>query len=316
MASGTVLAADWAAIVETRYAPFFPAALNRVSFAWNRLNSMGKVRFYNQTNIDWRINSEGHSNIVAIDDGETLPSPGKQEYVNAQKEHKILLAMISVGRKQQRNSFGRDSSVTNSLQFETQKTIQDMARRLHQRIVGTASNTKQITGIEDGIADNNTYAGISRPANPFWQSFVNDASGVNRPLTEVLLMDVIDTLRTQRQAMITEAWCGITAWNALRDLINTIAPSRNMNPTALAAGASSIEYEGIEFIKVPDYDLNRIDFLDLESDGGIEYLIDQANQFVVTPESTDAYDMRVSISHSGNLVVWNPFRQGSLQDVQ
>lgn len=316
MPAGTVLAADWAPIIQTVYAPFFPAALNRISFLWGRLNEMGKVRRVNRNRIDWRVNSEGHGNVTSINDGETLPSPGKQATVNPQLLFKIQIATIAVGRQQQRASFGIDSSVQDALLWETERTIEDMARDLHLQIAGPQSTTKRLTSLEEAISATGTYAGISRAANPFWQSFVDDNGGANRPLTEALLENVNDTLKNSRGARPTEVWCGIKAWNALRTLIQgSLAPARNNDPTALRAGALSIEWEGLPFIKVPDIDTNKMFFVDLVSDGGIELLNQADNDFIVTPESTDAFDTRLSISNMMELVVWNPFKQGLLADV-
>ena len=317
MPSGKVLAADWANIVQTVYADVFPVALNRISFIWSRLAELGKVRQINRNNIDWRVNSAGHGNVTAIDDGETLPSPGKQTVVNPQLQFKILIATISVGRQVQRASFAADSSVADALAWETQRTIEDMAREIHLDLVGSAASTKNITGLQDALNASNTYAGIARGANTFWQPYVNDNGGTDRALTEALLEDVVDTLKTQRGARISEAWCGVTAWNALRQLIyTTLAPARNNTPERLAAGAMALEWEGIRFVKVPDYDLNRIDFVDLDSEGGIEYLVQSDQDFMVAPEATDSFDTRVSITHMSQLVCWNPFKQGSLQDVE
>ncbi len=294
----------------------FPAALNRNSFLWGRLNELGQVRRENLNRIDWRVNSEGHGNVTSISDGETLPSPGKQVYVNAQLLFKIQIATIAVGRQQQRASFAPDSSVSDALLRETELAIEDMSRDLHLQIAGPQATTKRITSLEEAISATGTYAGISRAANPFWQSFVDDNGGNNRALTQALLENVGDTLKNSRGARPTEVWCGIQAWNALRALIEgTLAPARNLDPTALKAGALRLEWEGLSFIKVPDIDTNKMFFVDLVSDGGISLLTQASNDFIVTPESTDAFDTRLSISNMMELVVWNPFKQGLLADV-
>lgn len=328
MASGKMNLTTVVDLIQETYRGALSKTLSEVSDAYNRLMEKGKVRTFKGLNIKWPCVSSGVGDASNIPDGGTLPSSVTETYDEATLNYAIYIEMLRVGRLLKMGSVNKDefySEQANALMHLVQRAIPQMARTIHKHIVAETDTTYGLTGLGSAAGtDDNTYAGIDRSTATYWAPYVNDNSGTNRTLTEAYMMDVFDTLTETRDSEPNEIWCGVTAWNALSRLVGTSQTQANYailhnNAEDIRAGAITIHWKGIPCIRMRNMDTNAMYFLNFEdgSEGtGIELLRQHDDDFIVTPESTNAYDECVSIAGHYQLVVWNPWKQGALKDVQ
>jgi len=289
-----------------------------------RLQDLGLVKQEKKTAIRWPAVSSSPGNASTIPDGGTLPSADEEELEQATLPYKIFLKLARVGRLLQIASsngsqeFFKTAEGIDMLTEKINRFIPWIAKTIHEQIVANATAVAtDIVCLGDAIGkNNNTYAGINRVTDTYWQPYVNANAGVNRTLTAAMLEDMVTNLVVNRGAKITEVWCGDTAWRATRTIINTISPSRNHDPEILRGGAKMISWEGIPFLNMKDVDANAQFWMDLSGEENGIILYRQTDQdLLIRPESTNSYDDRMSVSAHYQLVCRNPRKHGALLDV-
>ena len=325
MATGTKVTGNATEQVHTWYNGSLAKTLNEQSPAVARLQETGNVENRVVQRISWPAVSDPHGDANTIADGGVLPTASREEITKAVLDYMIYIHTIRVGRKlnmggKSPGEFFATAEGVDILTSELNRAIPQVARTIHKHIVAaTTAGANDLVGLGDAVGkNNNTYAGIARAANAYWQPYVNDNGGVDRSVTRAMLEDMVSNLVETRGASVSEVWCGFTAWNAIRNLINTISASRNQDPDNLRAGAQAIYWEGIPFVRMPQMDANASYWLDLGTDGGVKLLFQHPDgqDFLFKEEDTDSYDYRWSLAAHVCLQVHNPFKQGALLDIQ
>lgn len=315
--------ADYASLIQKVYRGQLAKTLLEKSPAYSRLQDLGKIRVDTRNELRWPAVSAGTGDADNIADGGTLPAAKSEEYDDAELNYKIFIKMVRVGRLVKMGSVNKDeffSKAPDALQHQVNRAIPQMARTIHKQIIATtAPSANALVGLGDAVGnDSNTYAGIDRSTEAWWQPYVNDNPAGNRSLSEALMIDVFDTLTDDREAETSEIWCGVTAWNALVSILDTLMPGRRTSGEEIRAGVISQTWKGIPCIRMTGMDVNAMYFLDFQEgvdEDGIELLRQHNDDILVRPEATDSYDDRMSIAGHYQLVVHNPWKQGSLLDV-
>jgi len=327
MADGRVNLTSIADIIQDVYEGALAKALLEYSDAYSELQKLGKIRTFEGSSYDWPVVSSGVGDAENIPDGGTLPAATQENYAKAALSYAIFIKIIRVGRLTNFASMNKKEfyiQAKDMLQHQVQRAIPQMARSIHKQIIGETDSTYGITGIGSAIGSmTNTYAGIDRTSATYFAPYVNGNSGTNRTLTEALMLDVFDTLTEDRDSEPEAIWAGVTAWNALAKLLGTSGATANyyinQDPNKLNGGAVDLIWKGIPVKRMRGMDANHMYFLNFEggSEGtGIELLKQHNEDFITTPESTNAYDNRISIAGHYMFVVHNPWKQGALKDVQ
>lgn len=311
-----------ASLIQKTYNGGLETCFNELSPIYKLLNEKGLVQVDTRNYIRWPVKSSPHGGVVSIPDGGTLPAAQHTEFSDAYMTYKIILGTLRIGRLAQRGSlseeFFKSAEGADALATEVDSLLKQMARTIHLQICALSqASTTDIDSLGDAVADiTNVYAGLDRTTNAFWRPYVNSNGGTNRALTETLLRDMHNTLTKIRGAVIGEVWCGTTAWDALEDLLRGKVTVNNNDPKALEVGAQIIWWRGIPFYRIADLDENAMYWLDFISGKGIKLYRQHEDEFLVTPENTDSYDVRMSVACHTNFVVHNPWYQGALLDVQ
>lgn len=305
---------DILAAINRVYSGALAKTLLETSPAYQRLQAMGKVVTDARIEHRWPAVSKAYGGVTSIADGGTLPVSDQEEYDTAQLRYSINIGTVRVGRLLKMASSNKDEFFV-EIQRQVDAAMRQLAREIHLQIVRDEKvRTTDLTGLGEAVRMNdNTYAGIARATNAFWQPYVNDNGGTNRPLSEALMTDVFDVLVQERGAQTGEIWSGTTAWNAAADLLGTTV--RTSDPNNIRGGAQTINWKGLDIIKMPNMDTNTMDFLDFESDDGIQLKRQHEKDFITQNEATNSYDELVSIAGHYQLIVHNPFKQGCLKDV-
>jgi len=320
MATGLVVWQQVADLIQELYSGTLAIALNQTSPLYTRLQARNAIVTDTRMAISWPVISGPYTGVNTIQDGGRLPDPGREEYTHASLAYKIIVGTVRVGRMLQIGSKGPEYFRTNEgatvLEQQVNAAIREIARQIHfQLAADTQADVTDLLCLGDVIGkDDNLYAGINRVGNAFWQSYVNDNAGVDRVLTEVLLRDIYDTMTNDRGVMPEEVWCGLTAWNALSDLLGQNV--RQNDPRRMVGGPVALEWKGLEFYQIPGLDPNSMFFLNFSRDGGIQLKKQHEEDFITRPEATDSYDERMSIAGHYELVINNPYAQAALKDVR
>lgn len=317
----TVNLATIQALIQKMYSGALANTIIQTSPAYSILKERGKIKVQTRNEIRWQAIKTRYAGITNINDGETLPNSSDTQYADAYLTYKIYIGLLRVGRLAQLGSknsmeFFSTPQGIDLLAQQMQQVLPQMARQMHLDLVSLDSTSaKSLTSLGDAIAKNdNIYANIDRTTNAFWQPYVNANGGVNRALTEALLRDMHDVLTFDRDAKVSEVWCGLTAFNALEDLLEDRV--RIMTPNEYRAGAIRIFWRDVPFVRMPNMDTNAMYWLDFDSDEGIEIWQQHPEDFLTRAEPTNSYDDRISLSNHSELRVHNPFKQGALLDVQ
>lgn len=307
-----------AGIIQRTYQGALERTVLEISPAWQRFKALNKIKYNPNVQVRWPIVDKAYAAATNIKDGEDLPESGVETYAFAQLDFSIFIGLVRVGRLLQYAQSGNDiysPQAVSLLDEQVKAAIEQNARNMHLQLVQQTAGAKQLVGLGDAIGkDDNAYAGIDRTVTANFAPLVLDNGGVNRALTEALLTTTMDTLRYARGANIDEAWCGLGAFRSLAALLGGDARIRQLDPSNLKGGAVSIEYEGVNFIKMPNQKTNCIRFLDMSSIS-IEKQHPGDQDFIVAKENTNSYDDRYSIAGHYQLKVGNPFRQGTLDDL-
>lgn len=322
MAAGTYTIVSVPASIKKVYDGLLAKTLVEKSPATARLALHNKITYGNAIlRINWPAVSDSHDAASNIPDGGALPAASREVLEEAILDWAIYISTLRVGRLLMKGAtpeeYFKSAEGATVIASELNRIIPQIARSINNHIVsGVANGANAVTSLFSAVGTNtNTYAGISRVGNTFWQPYVNNNGGVNRAVTRTLMEQTRNNLIENREAIVTEIWAGATAWDAIRTLINTIYPGRNVEPERLQGAAMQIFWEDTPVIKMPGMDANATRWLDFESGEGIELKFQHPEDFLIQEENTDSYDKRMSVAAHCQLVVHNPWKQGSLDDL-
>lgn len=179
-----------------------------------------------------------------------------------------------------------------------------------------------IVGVQAGIDDGQdvpVYAGIDRSTDTWWRSFVlrNPISpGTPRPLSEALMHQVINEIRTIRQQKVTHILCSPAVWTALgllagQDRKFNFSPNENDKPLEYTVGFRSLMFNDIPVVQVPLYEEGRMDFLDIDL---VRYKV--LLDFTIEPRDSGPRDASTMLAKTySQLQLKNSFAFGSLRDI-
>lgn len=324
MAKGTYTVSSVSSRIHTHYNGALAHTLLEKSAAIARLNELGKVRYgVKVVRHSWPAVSDPHEDAHNIPDGGPIPDASREEITKAYLDWAIYIEAIRVGRILQNTAknpeeFFMTAEGADALASEMNRVIPKIARTINSDIISLSANAaNKVISLGSAIGSNsNTYGGIARTGNAWWQPYVDSNSGTNRSVTRTIMETAYDNLNENRESQTSEVWAGTTAFNAIRTLINTIYPGRNTNPEVMKAGASMIYWENLPIIRMPGMDANATYWLDFDSDDGIELLFQHDDDFLIKEEPGNSYDTRWSVAAHACLKVANPWKQGSVQDLQ
>lgn len=304
------------ALINEVFDPVFAEILQRNTWLLSRV----RVRGSTVERIKWRVHTSGNNSRGSYGELDNLGTPGMQGYTTAELGWKLNKILVEVSGLAQAISAG-EGFVVDLLRNELEEALPDLQEEINTQLLGdgTGNSNKDITGIVAAIDDGtdvDTYAGISRAAQPLWASYRNDnAGGGNRALTMDLMRDVKRTVEDfPRNGRVSAIWCGTALWDAYGQLLigaNEDKRTYNDNIQILAGGYQALLFEGIPVIKVPGYIANRMDFVD---ERWWEYYIlrNFVTERLAKTKDVDTFFMK----HYSQLRCKDPYKQGTLLEVQ
>lgn len=281
----------------------------------------------NQKSIQWKVNYSGNASVGSYAENDSLGTAGEQAFDTAelswaQNKMQARASGLSIALGDGPNS------IVKTMAMESELGLKDLKRNLNLQLLsdGIGHRTSwaatdpalqtggtDITGILAGIDDGSkvaTYAGISRAANMWWQSYVLANGGVLRPLSETLMQQVINALMLRNGGTVTHILCDPDTWTSYGALLKA---DRRINDPAgkYTGGFKTLDFNGIPVVNVPGYAPNRMDFIDINL---IEYHI--LLDFAVEPRDPGNYDAEHLLTkHYSQLVVRDPWHMGSARDL-
>ncbi len=176
-----------------------------------------------------------------------------------------------------------------------------------------------MTGILAAFDDGSAipiYAGIDRSSATFWRAFVlANASGIDRPITEELMHQMLNELEALREATIDQITCSLSLLTQVGILLGQDR-RYNIDTTGGAApsyagGFQSVTFNGKKITGIPLYKSGRMDFWSKEH-LSFKVLLD------FTIEARDAGDADASKMFAkiyAQLQYKNPWQSGSLRNL-
>ncbi len=267
----------------------------------------------------WNVTYAGNSSVQSFGDGDAPLAAGKQSRLPASLDWKRIRGTIQIERSAIEMANGDFSQIGDLFQSELDGLYQDFADELDDQLMsdGTGNSSKDITGIQAVNADSGSYAGIDPSTYTWWKAYVDAAVGT---LAEVDLKTAMrDLTNTPRKANPSFMLMGPAVWDICAALFETtrnqtiLQTDFGKGGLKLQAGATALEYQGIPLIRVPGYTAQRIDILDMVSDGG--WRIDIIRNFLVDelPLNGDAQVWQVSFG--AQLRCHNRRKQGTLTGI-
>lgn len=290
-------------LIQSNYQQPFVDALKKETFVLTRVPWVP-----GRADIKWKAHYAGNSSAGSYGETDTGVGAGEQSYKTAALDYKLNKVEIQVSGLSQAKSDAGGYAI-DVLRDELDRGVIDLKDAINTQLLGagTANSGKVVTGLLAAIADTGTYAGIDRATYTWWKSYVADNSGTPRNLTKALMRDVKKNVLA-RGGRVTAIWCGPDLWEAYGNLLEA---SVRQNPLQLAGGFQALTFDGIPVIEVPDYPAGRMDFIDERL---LEYHV--LKDFTPVPMAKTTDSTVIWVVHYSQLVCRNPYRMGSLQDVQ
>ncbi len=279
---------------------------------------------YEEKDIQEKINYSGNSSVGSFSENAAFGTAGEQAYTTARWDWKLNKAVVRVSGLAQAVSKS-PNSIIDAIAQETESALKDLRRNMNLQLLSDGmgnlnavgrpeldSTGLDLTGIQAAIDDGSAvsvYGNIDRTSNTWWRSFVLDNGGVNRQLTEELMTQVTNEI-TIRGGKVTHILCSPTTWSNYGFLLKQ--ERRQVNPgQTLYGGFRTLDFQGIPVISVPDYEENKMDFIDKEN-AKMKVLRD----FSVEPRDPGNHDAaEFFIKTYSQFVYLNPWHAGSLRDI-
>jgi len=203
------------------------------------------------------------------------------------------------------------------------QSLSDGVGNLNGAHASLDSTGKDLTGIQamvDDGGDVGTYAIIDRSVKTWWQSYVlrNPVTpGTARPISELLLHQILNEVRAVRQGKITHILCSPNVFTQFGLLLGvdrryTFAPHQSTQPLRYVGGFEALMFNDVPIISVPLYQENRMDFIDLDL-LKFKMLLD----FEIEPRDAGNKDASIMFAKTySQLQYKNSFMAGSVRDIQ
>lgn len=228
----------------------------------------------------WWVKTAG-TTASRIADGGTYPSATRTTQSQASLTWGEYIVTIELTKRAQDELNAGRLTVMAELMAQYEDGVREIVDQINTDLLG-GTNANGITGIQQMVLDDNTYAGIDRTSVTNFAAYSNDNTGTPRSLTLALMDDVHDNLVDANlgsyNAILTsqtimDVYTGLSSGNGA-----PASPAQYTTPLDNAqtfiAGYSRAFYKGRPVIALPGYATDRMDFVDLAaSDGfGIEEL--------------------------------------------
>lgn len=311
---------DLAVMVKEEFGPAFIEVIRRDIIFFAMMED--KKKEYTEKDIQWKINFAGNDSVGSYSENDALGVAGEQAYTTALLEWKLNKALVRVSGLAQAVSKS-PNSIIDAVAQEMESALKDLKRNMNLQLLSDGvgnlngpraeldATGKDLTGILAAIDDGSEvpiYAGIDRAANFWWRSFVVDNGGVPLPLTEERMFQVTNEIET-RGGKVTDILCSPTTWTKYGLLLKQ--ERRQNDARDLFGGFKSLDFNGINVVKVPDYQEGRMDFIDREQ---IEFMM--LVDFGVEPRDPGNFDAsQFFVKQYSQLKYMNPWLAGSLRDI-
>jgi len=313
-------ASEVAKLIREQFGPAFRETLRRDTVFGNIVAP--KVETYKEKDIQWKVNYAGNSSVGSYFETENFGSAGEQAYETAKLDWKLNKAVIRVTGLAQAQSESQNS-IINAIATETSQAMRDLKRQIEFQLLADGvgnlnganpvlrSDGANITGIQAAIDDGSlvtTYAGIDRSVNAWWRSFVLSNGGVPRPLTETLMFQAYNEMRT-RGATVSHILCNYDLWTSYGTLLEE--RRRRQESQRMEGGFDTLLFTGIPVVAVPDYEPGRMDFIDMSQ---IKWKLLQ--DFAVEPRDPGSFDAsQFFVKHYSQFAYENPWHAASIRDL-
>lgn len=309
--------------------PPFVKTIKSETFLLSRLSEKGMVR-EGRPNLGWKANYAGNAAVSSYGEGDPAAGSGKQLVKSPTLAYKAVRGEVGMSGIALATSEA-GGTIVDDLLFELDGTMRDMRKAIDTQLLGDGlgNSGKDITGILAGVADSGIYAGLDRGVDTWWKSYVLEAGGVPRNLTEALISTALDEVLVRGANRRTlEIWAAPKHWRQYGDLLKG---ERRQTPTSLTGGYQALDFEGVPVIQVPGYAAGQMDVVDVSQ---IDY-----NMLPVTANTPLARELRAVrafpgvpgfgilllgaakdalemwLIHYAQLRVLNPYVMASIQDL-
>lgn len=202
--------------------------------------------------------------------------------------------------------------------------IEDLLDEVNTQLIGdgTGNSNKDLDGVRHHIADDNTWMGLARSGNTWIQSYVLDHGGELQDLTKELIQAVADEIVYNRKSNYDAIFTTVALKNAYEELMTDA--KRYVDVVVGDIKMKKLSYDDRPIFAIPGYAAHTWDFV-RRMDFSVPYLPQVARDshgreftgiFKVEPVAKVSDDTTMRIIAYLNLVCKNPWKQGSLQDVQ
>ena len=280
---------------------------------------VGKAR------IQPKIHYGANTTAGSYGESDDISGAGRQQRRTLELPYKRVYVTVGVdGLQEAISTSGGMTDIPNLLTEEINDGIEDLLDEINTQLLGdgTGNSAKDISGVQFHIADDNTWAGLDRTTTAWIQSYIND-NATNRNLQVALMRTVHETLTNTRKSNYNEIWTSSTMRKVYSDLMADLV--RYISIKVGDVEMEKVTYEGRPIVDFAGYASNRFDFVQ-KGDWSVKYLPHKSinsktgqsamGPFKVKPVSEITDDATFNLIMYVQLVCKNPWKQGSLQDVQ
>ena len=182
-----------------------------------------------------------------------------------------------------------------------------------KRRIGSSAVTEP-DGIQNAIADDNTFGGIVRSGALYWQSYVNDASGTPRDLSLELMDTLTRGVETRTNNMPDNFYCK----PVLRDVYGAMLQSdKRYLSQDLKGGKKNLSHNDVTFVTDIHAEDNTIfapkwDSFGIVEAGPVDWM-DKDGSSLSRVANKDAYEF--TLAYEFQTVGYNPRESGKLDDI-
>jgi hypothetical protein len=209
--------------------------------------------------IWWKAHYAGNTSVGAIAEDADLPAAGTQSYMDAKLGWRTYVGTVEYTELAKMMAAGDKNGFMNGVIDLTRRLMDDLATKMSDDLMG-AGGSNAFEGVAAAIQAAGSYATIDASVYTWWQSLIDSAIGA---LAESNIQVILRDLEEQpRGAKINVALCGPTVFNIVGNLFRTNPRFiQGSSGSKITEGFSAIEYQGVPFLKIPNYTAQRIDFL-------------------------------------------------------
>lgn len=266
----------------------------------------------------------GNATAGSFGEGDDISTAGKQSRRNLTHSYKRIYVTAAVdGLVEAISRQGGYDEISDMVLQEANDAMEDLFDELNTQLRGdgTGNSSKDVQGLAYHIEDGNTWGGLARASYSWIQSYINENGGTPRTLTKTLLQNTGDTMVDTRKSNYDMVLTSRTMRNAYEDLLGDA--KRYVNVQRGDIVVRELAFDGRPIIPIPGYS-DKFDFIkasDFEVWALPQVARSQTGREVrgfvkVEPVSKTSDDTSFNLIMYVNLVCKNPWKAGSLQDVE